>query len=315
MPLFFARLSKSDNLVSSVPYYIINKENGNLEQIVLDGKPVLKEPLTFNLWRAPLANEFDEWDAMRVSGSNVEGFGSMVATLFYSKGLDHPHIQLADIQLSQTAYATQVRVRQLVRVGAPSFEALDPYIQGIVMAGFTLDYTYSFYDDGTVKIHNHVSPQGKFPELLPRVGFTTSVSKDFDLLTWYGRGPEENYPDRKTGYPVGVWSRNVADMYEPYLLPQDHALRTDLRYLQLKDKEGRGLQISMNELFNFNAYQFTTDNLTKSQFTYQLQPLADRYTFNLDYATTGVGCTAVYVLDEYKVKPVPYDREMTIILF
>ena len=295
--------------------YIINKENGNLEQIVLDGKPVLKEPVTFNLWRAPLANEFDEWDAMRVSGSNVEGFGSMVATLFYSKGLDHPHIQLADIQLSQTAYATQVRVRQLVRVGAPSFEALDPYIQGIVMAGFTLDYTYSFYDDGTVKIHNHVSPQGKFPELLPRVGFTTSVSKDFDLLTWYGRGPEENYPDRKTGYPVGVWSRNVADMYEPYLLPQDHALRTDLRYLQLKDKEGRGLQISMNELFNFNAYQFTTDNLTKSQFTYQLQPLADRYTLNLDYATTGVGCTAVYVLDEYKVKPVPYDREMTIILF
>ena len=72
------------------------------------------------------------------------------------------------------------------------------------------------------------------------------------------------------------------------------------------------MQISMNEPFNFNAYQFTTDNLTKSQFTYQLQPQADRYTFNLDYSTTGVGCTCIYVLDEYRVKPVAFDREVVI---
>ena len=78
------------------------------------------------------------------------------------------------------------------------------------------------------------------------------------------------------------------------------------------DKAGNGVQISMNEHFNFNAYQFTTDNLTKSQFTYQLQPQKDRYTFNLDYNTTGVGCTCVYVLDEYRVKPAVYDRDITI---
>jgi len=101
-------------------------------------------------------------------------------------------------------------------------------------------------------------------------------------------------------------------MYEPYLLPQDHALRTENRYVRLLDKEGRGVQISMNEPFNFNAYSFTTDNLTKSQFTYQLQPQTDRYTLNLDYNTTGVGCTCVYVLDEYRVKPESYNRVITI---
>jgi beta-galactosidase len=73
-----------------------------------------------------------------------------------------------------------------------------------------------------------------------------------------------------------------------------------------------GVQISMNEHFNFNAYQFTTDNLTKSQFTYQLQPQSDRYTLNLDYNTTGVGCTCIYVLDEYWVKPEAYNRVITI---
>ncbi len=292
--------------------YTISKETGNLEQIEYDGKKMLKEPVTFNLWRAPLANEFDSWDAFRVNGGYADGYGGMIATLFYSKGVNQLRIRPAEIRLDHNEHETTVFVRQVVQVGASSYGALDLYIQGVQLAGFTIDYTYSFYDDGTVKIHNHMSPQGKLPEMLPRIGFTTSVANDFDNIKWYGRGPEENYPDRKTGYPVGVWTRSVADMYEPYLLPQDHALRTDTRYVQLLDKSGNGVQISMNEHFNFNAYQFTTDNLTKSQFTYQLQPQKDRYTLNLDYNTTGVGCTCVYVLDEYRVKPAAYDRDITI---
>ena len=292
--------------------YTINKETGNLQQIEVAGKPVLKEPVSFNLWRAPIANEFDSWDAFRVNGGYVEGYGNMVSSLFYSKGVNQLRIRPAEVTLTHNEHETIVRVHQLVQVGASSYGQLDLYISGVQLAGFVLDYTYSFYDDGTVKIHNQLSPQGKLPEMLPRIGFTTSVAKEFDQITWYGRGPEENYPDRKTGYPVGVWKKSVADMYEPYLLPQDHALRTDNRYVQLLDKTGKGVEIAMNEHFNFNAYSFSTDNLTKAQFTYQLQPQADRYTFNFDYATTGVGCTCVYVLDQYRVKPASFDREITI---
>ena len=292
--------------------YVISKETGNLEQIEVGGKAVLKAPVTFNLWRAPIANEFDSWDAFRVNGGYAEGYGNQVATLWYSKGVNQVLPRPTSIRLNHSDYETTVTVSQFVQVGASSYGALDLYISGVQFAGYMLEYTYSFYDDGTVKIHNHLSPNGKLPEILPRVGFTTSVANDFDRITWYGRGPEENYPDRKTGYQVGIWSKSVADMYEPYLFPQDHALRTDNRYVQLLNKEGKGVQISMNEPFSFNAYQFTTDNLTKSQFTYQLQPQADRYTFNLDYSTTGVGCTCIYVLDEYRVKPVAFDREVVI---
>ena len=294
--------------------YVISKQTGNLEQIEVAGKQVLKSPVEFNLWRAPIANEFDSWDAYRVNGGYAEGYGNQIATLWFSKGVQQLRIRPAEVRLNRNEHETTVRVSQLVQVGASSYGALDLYISGVQLAGFTLDYTYHFYDDGTVRIDNHLSPQGqgRLPELLPRIGFTTSVANDFDRITWYGRGPEENYPDRKTGYQVGVWTKTVKDMYEPYLFPQDHALRTDNRYVQLLDKEGHGLQISMNEHFNFNAYQFTTDNLTKSQFTYQLQPQQDRYTLNLDYATTGVGCTCIYVLDEYRVKPEAYDRVITI---
>lgn len=292
--------------------YVISKQTGDLEQIEVAGMPVLKAPMTFNLWRAPIANEFDSWDAFRVNGGYAEGYGNQVATLWYSKGVQQLRVRPSEVRLRRNEHETMVTVSQLVQVGASSYGQLDLYISGVQLAGFTLDYTYHFYDDGTVCIENHLSPQGRLPELLPRIGFTTSVANDFDHITWYGRGPEENYPDRKTGYQVGVWTKTVKDMYEPYLFPQDHALRTDNRYVQLLDKEGRGVQISMNEHFNFNAYPFSTDNLTKSQFTYQLQPQQDRYTFNIDYATTGVGCTCIYVLDEYRVKPEAYNRVITI---
>ena len=292
--------------------YVISKSTGNLEQVTVNGRKVLSEPLSFNLWRAPLANESDNWNSFRVNGGRAEGYGAQVATLFYTNGLDKVAATPAYVILEQNEHETMVRVRQIVQVGVEREGNLDAYIRGVLKAGFTIDYLYRFGDDGTVEISNHVSPQGRLPELLPRIGFTTMVSKDFDNITWYGRGPEENYPDRKTGYPVGVWSKTVAQMYEPYIMPQDHALRTDTRYVQLKDSEGNGVQIAMDELFNFNAYQFTTDNLTKSMYTYQLQPLKDRYTLNLDYSTTGVGCTAVYVLEEYKTKPVAYDRVITI---
>lgn len=292
--------------------YTIDKTSGNLQQIEVNGAKVLKEPLSFNLWRAPIANEFDEWASYRESGAHAEGYGNMISTIFYSKGLNQLKICPAEVKLVHNTNETTVKIHQLVQVGASTYGALDLYIQGVQLAGYAIDYIYHFYNDGTVEIVNHISPNGKLPELLPRVGFTTSVANEFDNITWYGRGPEENYPDRKTGYPIGVWTKKVKDMYEPYLMPQDHALRTDNRYVELLDQTGKGVKISMDEHFNFNAYQFTTENLTKSQFTYQLKPQTDRYTFNLDYATTGVGCSCVYVLDEYRVRPVALDRVITI---
>ena len=68
---------------------------------------------------------------------------------------------------------------------------------------------------------------------------------------------------------------------------------------------------SLPDTFNFNAYHYSTDNLTKAVYTYQLQK-QDGITLNLDYNTTGVGCTACYVLPGYQVKPARYERHLTI---
>jgi beta-galactosidase len=100
-------------------------------------------------------------------------------------------------------------------------------------------------------------------------------------------------------------------MYVPYLKPGDYGLRTDNRWVKMVDDQGKGLHFKINELFNFNAYPFSTENLTKAIYTYQLQK-QDGITFNLDYASSGVGCSARGVFRSYWVYPAMFEREIKI---
>ena len=94
-------------------------------------------------------------------------------------------------------------------------------------------------------------------------------------------------------------------------MPQDYGLRTDTRRVCLTDGAGRGLQFSMDQPFAFNAYDCTTDNLTKAVYQFDLQRGGD-ITLNLDYATSGLGCTARGIFDAYRVYPAGYERTLTI---
>jgi beta-galactosidase len=79
----------------------------------------------------------------------------------------------------------------------------------------------------------------------------------------------------------------------------------------MTDETGIGLEFSGDKLFNFSAQPYSTDNLTKALYTYQLHPF-DGITFNFDYATSGVGCTALLVFSAYQVLPARYDFRTTV---
>jgi beta-galactosidase len=100
-------------------------------------------------------------------------------------------------------------------------------------------------------------------------------------------------------------------MYEPYLIPQDYGLRTDTRYVRMTGENGHGLEFSSDQLFNFSAHPYSTENLTRAVYTYQLHR-SEGITFNLDYATSGVGCTAAGVFPEYQVMPQRFDFTLRI---
>jgi beta-galactosidase len=76
--------------------------------------------------------------------------------------------------------------------------------------------------------------------------------------------------------------------------------------VKLTAKDGTGIEFSGDNLFNFSAWPYTSENLTRALYTFQLHPF-EGITFNLDYATSGVGCTALSVFPRYQVKPQRYD--------
>lgn len=298
--------------------YKFDASNGNLISMIVDGKEMLAEPLRLNVWRAPLANELDGWNSRSLSGLSVTGYGAIghsrvIASAYYAAGLDDLFHVPISVNARQAGDVVLVDVRKLTLLGGGTAKEgqLDTYISGRSYNGFEELYTWKIAADGTISFKHKVFPQGRMPEWLPRLGVTMTLDKMLKNIEWYGRGPQASYPDRKSGYRVGIWKSDINTMYEPYLIPQDYGLRTDNRWLRLLDDKGRGLEFRMDELFSFNAYDCTTENLTKAVYQYQLVRGGD-ITLNLDYATSGVGCTARGIFDSYRVYPSGYERTITI---
>jgi Beta-galactosidase/beta-glucuronidase len=289
--------------------------DGRLVSIVYDGREMLTRPLELNAWRAPVANELDGWNGLSAGRASVEGYGSIghahvLASHYYAAGLDRIRRVPARVEAREAGGNVIVEVRDLAVFGGGQTQ-LDAYIFGRSFNGFEEIWTYRIDGNGTLTAAHTVRPQGRMPAWLPRLGVTLGLRSDLDRVCWYGRGPQASYPDRKSGYRIGVYEASVDEMYEPYLIPQDYGLRTDNRWVRMTDTDGRGIEFSMDEPFAFNAYPYSTENLTRAVYQYQLQR-ADDITLNLDYATSGVGDTARGIFDAYRAYPGLYRRTLTI---
>jgi len=280
--------------------YRFNKTNGLLESMQVNGKEMIHQGPELNVWRAPLANETDEWTFWSSNiKTRTDGYGRMAATEWYSAGIDKMTFLADNFSVEkQGDTAVVITVKNV-------------YSTGNLRGSFFNNSEYTINGNGTITLKNSVIPNGQMPAWLPRVGQQWILDSSLYKVAWYGRGPQENYPDRKSGYKIGEYKSTAAEMYEPYLIPQDYGLRTDTRWVKITSSDGSGLEFRGNRLFNFNAQPWSTDNLTKALYTYQLHPF-DGITFNLDYATSGVGCTAAGVFPEYQVMPQRYDFVVTI---
>ena len=303
--------------------YAFDVENGALCSMVVDGKELLSAPLQFNMWRAPVANEVDGWDGYTAMsgpyadkrGYGVAGTDQTIASMYYVAHLNNPVILPEPGSVREAGGSVYLDSRELVVFGGrtdPDPDNLTPYLQSFGLAGFESTWRYRVDPDGTITVRHFLLPQGNMPDWLPRIGVTLSLGGEYDNVKWYGRGPQSSYPDRKSGYRIGVYDTTVDDMYEPYLIPQDYGLRMDSRWVEFTDDSGRGVRFSMDVPFAFNAYPFTTDNLTKAEYTFQLQK-SGSVTVNLDYETSGVGDTCNGIYRAYRaVADEPYDRTITI---
>ena len=141
--------------------------------------------------------------------------------------------------------------------------------------------------DGKIEIQQTYQCKGDLPEL-PRLGMVLKLPANFKQLTWYGRGPHENYPDRKDAEPIGWYSMPVVQSFSHYARPQDCGNHEDCVVARLESPHGKIEISALDAPFSFQVLPYSTHQLATSGHDAMLQPEPYIYV-HLDAAVMGLG--------------------------
>ena len=223
---------------------------------------------------------------------------------------------------------TAARVEQVaagvVRVGIDQ-ELKDE--AGLPVATFAT--TYTVLGSGDVLVDNTLTKAAASLPELPRVGMSLILPGAFDHYEWLGRGPFENYWDRKTAAEVGRYASAVADLYTPYVRPQENGNRTDVRWAALTDGSGVGLLAVGAPVLEVTALKNLPDDFETPEAGYvdrdqslnrhisDVRP-RDLVWLDLDLHVMGVGgdnSWGAYTHDEYRLLAQSYRYAFRLRLF
>jgi beta-galactosidase len=160
--------------------------------------------------------------------------------------------------------------------------------QGLNQCGFEHHSTYRISGNGQILVDNQVKPFGPLPTLA-RMGIQMRLPGEFSGLKYFGRGPHENYCDRKTGAAISYYESSAAEQYVPYGIPQENGARQNIRWAALQDQRQTGLAIVQGtDNFTMTALRYAIEDLEKATHLNELSP-RDYIIFYLDAGQRGVG--------------------------
>ena len=258
-----------------------DKTAGTLSSFKYENKELLKSGPAPDFWRAPTDNDYGNDMPVRCAVWREAGAKRKVEAVTANR--------LSERQV-------QIDVRSLLLPGNSSFST-----------------TYLIFGSGDIIVTSRFEPGSwSLPEL-PRFGMQMVLPAEFDNMTWYGRGPQENYWDRNIGAAVGVYSGKVIDQYHPYIRPQENGYKTDARWVALANNDGIGLLAVGLPLISTGASHFLPDD-------YEYGPekdlrhatdmkRRDLIVFNVDYKQMGVGGDTSWGAkphDQYMLYPKAY---------
>lgn len=239
---------------------------GSLTSLTYHGKEMLAHPADFPL--QPVTQAF------RAPTDNDKSFGNWLAKDWSLHQMDNPRISL-DFFKHEVREDGAVIVRVQTR---------NRYKEGAIVT----TSLYTILSDGTIDLKTTFQPQGILPEL-PRLGIAFCLSSDYNTFIWQGRGPQDNYPDRKTSAAVGLWKGSVADQYVHYPRPQDSGNKEEVRRLMLTDRHGKGIRVdAVEDVFSASALHYTAQDLYKETHDCNLKPRSE-IILSLDAAVLGLG--------------------------
>ena len=143
---------------------------------------------------------------------------------------------------------------------------------------------------------------------------TFLLPEDKSKISWYGRGPWENYADRKTAAAIGIYSSTVADQYTPYIKPVECGGKEDVRYLIVKDGADKGIRITGATPFHFDIHDYSVDACDKADYEDELVRDGNVY-LNVDYIHAGLGGDTGWmknIHEEYLIGKGSYHYQITI---
>ncbi|MCM1449261.1 MAG: DUF4981 domain-containing protein [Clostridiales bacterium] len=157
---------------------------------------------------------------------------------------------------------------------------------GQVKVSHTANYT--IYANGIIDIDASFTPSEGSD--LPRLGLQSFIAPCFENISWYGRGPIENYPDRHNAAFVGRYNSTATDMREYYVRSQSMGGRNDVRELVLHDGNGSGVKIAAEKPFDFSALHYTDQDLWQVKYGHDLDMIyRPEIVLNIDCVQRGLG--------------------------
>ena len=201
----------------------IDKTTGELTSLLRDQKELIRTPLFANFWRYPtdndLGNAFNKRSAVWKDATKNQRIEHVILRKLSEKAG----------MIEVLAYLPEVDSRCTTR--------------------------YLVYGSGDIVVTHKLVPGSKELPSLPRFGMSFTMPGNYETLEWFGRGPFENYWDRKSAADVGYYSSSVWDQYVPYVRPQENGNKTDVRWFKIMDEEGDGIMISGDNL-GFSTHNF-----------------------------------------------------------
>lgn len=227
-------------------------KKGNQELLTGEGGPKL------HLWRAPHRND-DMWADRD----------------WVKNGLKELKWTVNEVAASQVdANTAQVSVKMKAE-GKNGFEA-------------TYEVVYSVNGNGEITATNKVDSNN--PKLVVgRIGVRLMLNKQLDQIAYFGRGPMENYSDRKRGFDVGLYSSTIAEQMTPYEKPMDCGNHEDVRWADISQKSGSGIKVTSDkELMQITALPYTDEQMEKTEYRIDL-PQSSATVLCISHKTLGVG--------------------------
>lgn len=243
---------------------VFDKVYGVIDSYEFKGVSMIHEGPTENFWRAPTDNDEKGW----------VGREDCDAGKWRKAGLEMLWRNVKGV--SWDVEADKVTFEVAVRYGKPT-----------MYLAYETTTTYVVTADGSIKQTVHYVPHDRV-ETLPRIGVTMKLNEGFEQVQWFGRGPHENYCDRKESALLGRYESSVDDLFENYVIPQENGNKTDTRWVKVTNDQGIGFMYTSDRTFDHSVQHYTANDLYKAMHPYELKR-RDETVVNIDYAQSGIG--------------------------